>query len=214
MDGPAGAGKSTVAKLVAQRLGYLYIDTGAMYRALALKALRTGVDISDDDALAAMAGLTAVRLERGESGNRVFLDGAEVTAEIREPEIDRIVSRVSASRGLRHYMVAAQRAIAGEGCVVMDGRDIGSYVLPEADRKFFVTASLEERTRRRAEQLEQSGHAVDVAQLQADIARRDEQDRNKGEHSLVQTPDAIYIDTTGRSIEEVVAEILSHCRRG
>ena len=214
MDGPAGAGKSTVAKLVAQELGYLYVDTGAMYRALALKALTTGVDIGDDEALANMAGQTSVRLERGETGNRVFLDGREVTGEIREPEIDAVVSRVSASKGLRLHMVEYQRAIASEGGVVMDGRDIGSYVLPNADLKFYVTASLEERARRRAEQLIRSGHTVDLAALQADIARRDEQDRNKGEHSLVRTPDAIYMDTTGRSIAEVVADILAHCRRG
>jgi CMP/dCMP kinase len=214
MDGPAGAGKSTLAKLLAERLGYLYVDTGAMYRALALKALRTGVDPTDDGALTDMAGQTCVRLERSEAGNRVFLDEAEVTAAIREPEVEKVVSRVSAAMGLRRYMVEQQRQIARKGGVVMDGRDIGSYVLPNADVKFFVTASLEERARRRQEQQAAKGHDIPLDELIADIARRDEQDRNKGEHSLIQTPDAILIDTTDRSVEDVMAQLLSHCRRG
>lgn len=214
MDGPAGAGKSTLAKLLADSLGYLHVDTGAMYRALALKALRTAVSPEDDAALTAMAGQTSVRLERGATGNRVFLDGLEVTNEIREPEVDRVVSRVSAAMGLRKYMIEAQREIGSHGGIVMDGRDIGSYVLPDADLKFFVTASLEERARRRQEQQAQAGHEPALDSLIAEIARRDEQDRNKGASSLIQTQDAILIDTTGRSIEDVLAEILSYCRRG
>jgi cytidylate kinase len=214
MDGPAGAGKSTLAKLLAERLGYLYVDTGAMYRALALKALRTGIDLTNDAALTDMAGQTCVRLERGILGNRVFLDEQEVTRDIREPEIERVVSRVSAAMGLRRYMVEQQRQIARKGGVVMDGRDIGSYVLPNADVKFFVTASLEERARRRQEQQAAKGHDIPLNELLADIAARDEQDRNKGEHSLIQTPDAILIDTTDRSVDDVMAELLSHCRRG
>jgi cytidylate kinase len=215
MDGPAGAGKSTLAKLVAQRLGYLYVDTGAMYRALALKASRLGIDIDDHAALAQMAAHSSVRLERGNGlGNRVFIDDEDVTAAIREPEIERIVSRVSSSMELRTYMVNAQREIARSGAVVMDGRDIGSHVLPHADLKFFITASLAERSRRRQEQQAKAGHQLDFAQLQVEIQQRDEQDRNKGEGSLVQMPDAIYVDTTNRSVEEVVTEILSYCRRG
>jgi CMP/dCMP kinase len=214
MDGPAGAGKSTLAKIVANKLGYLYVDTGAMYRALALKALRTGVSIEDDLALTAMAAATQVRLERSPAGgNRVFLDGEEVTADIREPGVERVVSRVSAAQGLRRYMVAAQREIAKAGGVVMDGRDIGSHVLPNADVKFFVTASLTERARRRQRQQAQAGHQLSLQELAAEIARRDEQDRHKGEGSLVQLPEAICIDTTGRSIDEVIEEILAHCRR-
>jgi cytidylate kinase len=214
MDGPAGAGKSTLAKLVAQRLGYMYVDTGAMYRALALKALRLGIDPTDDESLADMAANTSVRLVRlPGGGNRVLLDGEDVTGQIREPAVDRIVARVSAAKGLRKYMVQAQREMAKEGGVVMDGRDIGSYVLPNADLKFFVTASLEERARRRWRQQVQAGHQVELEELVREISRRDEQDRNKGEHSLVQTPDAMVVDTTGRSIEDVVAEILSYCRR-
>ena len=214
MDGPAGAGKSTLAKRTAQELGYLYVDTGAMYRALALKALRTGVNLESDEALTAMAAGTMVELERGESGNRVFLDGAEVTALIRTPEVERVVSRVSSATGLRRYMIEEQRRIARGGGVVMDGRDIGSYVLPDADLKFFITASLQERASRRYEQLCRAGRAIPLETLVAEIARRDEQDENKGESSLVRTPDSIYIDTTGRSVDDVLAEILRYCRGG
>lgn len=214
MDGPAGAGKSTLAKIVANRLGYLYVDTGAMYRALALKALRLGIPAHDAEELTRMAALTTVRLERsGGGGNRVFLDDEDVTVEIRNPRVEQVVSRVSAAPGLRVYLVRAQREIAARGGVVMDGRDIGSYVLPHADLKFFISASLSERARRRLQQQSQAGIRRTMAELEAEIAARDEADRNKGEHSLVQTSDAILIDTTGRSVEDVVREILSYCRR-
>jgi cytidylate kinase len=214
MDGPAGAGKSTLAKILANHLGYLYVDTGAMYRALALKSLRLSIDSHDAEALAAMAARSEVRLERtADGGNRVFLDGEEVTREIRDPAVTAIVSRVSAVPALRQHMIEAQRAMAARGGVVMDGRDIGSYVLPNADLKFYVTASLEERARRRQEQLERAGHKVDLEALKADIANRDASDMNKGENSLVLLPESIVIDTTGKTIDEALAEILSHCRR-
>jgi cytidylate kinase len=214
MDGPAGAGKSTLAKIVANRLGYLYVDTGAMYRALTLKALRTEIPFTDSHALTTMAGATAVRLERSDGGgNRVFLDGVEVTAEIRDPVVERAVSQVSSVKGLRTYMIQLQREIGASGGVVMDGRDIGSHVLPNADLKFFVTASLTERARRRWQQQSQAGYHRSLSELEAEIAQRDELDRNKGEHSLVQVADSILIDTTGRTVEDVIAQMLSHCRR-
>ena len=214
MDGPAGAGKSTVAKIVAKRLGYLYVDTGAMYRALALKALRLGISETDQEALAAMGEQTEVRLERAaDGGNRVLLDGVDVSAEIRSPAVSAIVSQVSAVPRLRQLMVVAQRAMAQAGGVVMDGRDIGSYVLPHADRKFFVTAALAERARRRWAEMAGRGHAADRKAVEAEINRRDEQDRHKGANSLVQLPESVVIDTTGKSVDVVVAEILDHCRR-
>lgn len=212
IDGPAGAGKSTVAKLVARRLGYLYIDTGAMYRALAYKALQEGVSPSDQERLDAMAVTSQVELLRQPQGVRVLLDGQDVTREIRTPEVSRIVSKVSSSPGLRRRMVELQRQMGGQGGIVMDGRDIGSVVLPTADRKFFVTASLAERARRRAGQLSAQGHAVDLAALEEEIHQRDLQDENKGESSLRRVPDAIFVDTTGSTVDEVVEIILSYCR--
>ncbi|OTA40206.1 MAG: cytidylate kinase, partial [Symbiobacterium thermophilum] len=177
MDGPAGAGKSTVARIVANRLGYLYIDTGAMYRALALKALRLGIPESDGEALADLAESTEVELRRApDGGNRVLLDGEDVTAEIRSPAVSAVVSQVSAVPRLRQRLIEIQRSMARAGGVVMDGRDIGSYVLPHADRKFYITASLQERARRRVAQLRAEGHEADLAAVEAEIARRDEQD--------------------------------------
>lgn len=212
IDGPAGAGKSTVAKLVARRLGYLYIDTGAMYRALTHKALREGISPDDRERLDRMAEETQLELVRHAQGVRVLVDGVDVTREIRMPEVSRAVSQVSSSAGLRRRMIALQREMGQRGGVVMDGRDIGSVVLPHADRKFFVTASLAERARRRAGQLVAQGHAVDLKALEEEIALRDQLDENKGESSLRQTADAIYVDTTGLTIDEVVETILSHCR--
>lgn len=214
MDGPAGAGKSTLAKIVANRLGYLYVDTGAMYRALALKALRLGLVDADEAALTQMASETAVRLERSASGgNRVLLDGEDVSLAIRERGVTNVVSRVSSVMGLREFMIQYQRELAEGGGVVMDGRDIGSRVLPDADLKFFITASLAERALRRQEQLARAGDTIPLRELEEEITRRDEADRNKGPASLVQLPEAILVDTTGRTVDDVITEILSYCRR-
>lgn len=213
IDGPAGAGKSTVAREVARALGYLYVDSGAMYRAVALRCLLDGIDVRDEVAVSRAAAAADVRLVDGAAGVRVLLDGEDVTAEIRSPAVSAVVSQVSAVPRLRQRLIEVQRSMARAGGVVMDGRDIGSYVLPDADRKFYITASLQERARRRVAQLRAEGHEADLAAVEAEIARRDEQDMNKGVHSLVQLPESIVIDTTGKRVDEVVEEILRHCRR-
>lgn len=211
IDGPAGAGKSTVARAVAQRLGYLYIDTGAMYRALTLKALRHGLAGEDTAGLGALAAATVISLEQRPDGVRVLLDGEDVTQAIRDPEVTHHVSAVSAVAAVRERLVEFQREVARGGGVVMDGRDIGSHVLPEADRKFFVTASLAERADRRRRELATAGHAVSPAELEAEIARRDHLDSTRAVSPLVRVPDAVLIDTTGLTVDEVVNRILEHC---
>ncbi len=211
MDGPAGAGKSTVARLVAEGLGYLYIDTGAMYRAITLKAMRREVDLQSSAALGHLVAATHVSLERGHAGYRVRLDGEDVTQAIRSPEVSRNVSAVAAVTAVRERLVELQRGLAGGGGVVMDGRDIGSHVLPHADRKFYITASLQERARRRHAELAAAGHPIPIAELEAEIARRDEQDTTRAVSPLIRVPDAILIDTTGQTVDEVVTRILEYC---
>ncbi|BDG60438.1 (d)CMP kinase [Caldinitratiruptor microaerophilus] len=212
IDGPAGAGKSTVARLVAARLGYLYVDTGAMYRAVTLKALREGVDPGDAEALARLVRDIDLVLEPGAEGVRVRLDGEDVTAEIRRPEVSRAVSAVAAVPAVRDRMLELQRALARQGGVVMDGRDIGSRVLPWADRKIFITASLAERARRRQRELAEAGVHASLQEVEAEIARRDHLDSTRPHSPLVQVPDAIVIDTTGLTVDEVVTRVLDHCR--
>ena len=169
IDGPAGAGKSTVAKIVAEKLGYTYIDTGAMYRGVAWKTLQQSQEARDEDILRAVQNID-VRLSCTESGTRVTVDGTDVTREIRTPEVTHIVSRVAALGPVREKMVELQRAMAADGAVVMDGRDIGTNVLPNADVKIFLTASVEERARRRYDEMKEKGYAVDFDELKQDIA--------------------------------------------
>lgn len=207
IDGPAGAGKSTMARAVAARLGCTYIDTGAMYRAIALAAIRRNVDLEDSAGLTTVA--TAAQLEL--AGERITLDGEDITGAIRTPEIGEAASRVSQFAGVRRAMVAQQRRIARERSVVMEGRDIGSVVFPDADVKIFLDADTRVRAGRRARELEQKGVPV-PEDLVRQIADRDQRDRGREESPLVQAPDAVYLDSTGLSAAEVEAAILDIIR--
>jgi len=213
IDGPAGAGKSTVARQVAEALGYLYIDTGAMYRALTLAVLRAGVAVDDAAAVAAVVDTARVDLEPGPRGNRVLLNGEDVTAAIRLPEVSAAVSQVAAVPAVRERLVALQRHLAQGGGVVMDGRDIGTVVLPQADVKVFLTASLEERARRRWLETRACGHGQDLEAVRKNLEERDRLDSSRAVAPLRVADDAVIIDTTGRPVERVVAQVLRLCRR-
>ena len=202
VDGPAGAGKSTVSKIVAARLGCTYIDTGAMYRAVGLKLSRTGADLAEI--------VADIEIELDDKA-RVFLDGADVTAEIRTPEISRLASDVSKFGFVRKKLTELQRKMAERGSVIMDGRDIGTEVLPNADVKIFLTASLDERARRRFEELKAKGQAADFDAVKAEIAARDKQDTEREIAPLRQAEDAVLVDSTNLTIEQVVAQILAIC---
>ncbi len=210
IDGPAGAGKSTVAKLVAERLKYLYIDTGAMYRAITVKALRLGMSLADAAEVEALAKHTKVELTFDEQGNqRVLLDDEDVSQAIRTHEVSQRVSEVAAMPGVRHEMVRLQRDMADNQSTVMDGRDIASYVLPNADFKFFLTASPEVRALRRQKDLADQGHQVDVETLKQDIIERDRKDSQREMAPLVMVPEAELIDSSNMDIQEVVDRIIS-----
>lgn len=212
IDGPAGAGKSTVAKLVAQELHLVYIDTGAMYRAVAWKVLHQKKGVTTA-AIEEVAQDIDVRLYYKGGRTRVFVDGKEVTDEIRTPEISHIVSKVASLALVREKMVELQRKMAESGSVLMDGRDIGTNVLPNASVKIYLTASIEERAKRRAKELLEKGHVVSEADVEKEIAARDKADMEREISPLRQADDAVLLDTTGLSIKEVVSRILSLCRR-
>jgi cytidylate kinase len=212
IDGPAGAGKSTVARAVADALGVGYLDTGAMYRALTLVALREGVPTDDGPALAEMAREHPVSLENGPAGVRVIMRGDDVTMAIREADVTAAVSEVAAHPEVRHEMVARQRQIMGHGDWVCDGRDIGSVVFPEAEVKVFLTASVDERARRRHAELTARGERVDLRVIRDDVARRDHADSSRAASPLVVADGAVVVDTTGMGIDEVVGQIASMAR--
>ena len=213
IDGPAGAGKSTVARLVAQRLKLIYIDTGAMYRAITLKALREKLDLQDQISLTQLAKETTIQLVAGLQ-QRVLLDGEDVTEEIRSPEVTGQVSIVAQIIGVRDVMVKQQRQMAEEFGVVMDGRDIGTVVLPDAGAKFFLTASAEERACRRAKELIDKGYTIDIKKLTKEIEERDYMDSNRAVSPLVPAQDAITIDSSGMTVEEVVTTIIALIEKG
>jgi cytidylate kinase len=203
IDGPAGAGKSTVSRLVAERLGWRLLDTGAMYRAVALAALRQGVDLSSDAALGALAARVRVELPPG----RVLLDGEDVTPLVRDVEVTRATGRVADSPSVRRTLVGWQRAFAAENDVVTEGRDQGTVVFPDAPRKFFLTASLEERARRRHAEYAARGRDISYDAVLADMRERDDRDAARAIAPMTPAPDAAVIDTTGLPLDEVVDRI-------
>ncbi|MCS3921089.1 cytidylate kinase [Candidatus Fervidibacter sacchari] len=215
IDGPVGAGKSTVAKLVAQKLGYLYVDTGAMYRAVALKALRLGMDINDPIVMAMLAEATDIQLQQQDDGSvRVFLDGEDVTEAIRTPEVSEASSIVSAHEGVRKVLAERQKAMAELGGVVMEGRDIQTVISPDAEVKIFLTASLEERAKRKWLELQQKGISVSYEEVLYEVKERDERDKSRAIAPLRKAPDAVEIDTTKMTPEEVADKIVElACKR-
>lgn len=211
IDGPAGAGKSTVAQLVAQRLNYIYIDTGAMYRAIAWKVLQEKITTGNTAAIIKVAENITIKLTYLEGKTKVFVDDRDVTAEIRDPKVTAMVSEVAQLAVARQAMVSLQRDMAAQGGVVMDGRDIGTHVLPMAEVKIFLTASIHERAERRWKEMRSKGFDVDLAELTNDIATRDKKDSERAISPLVQAADALLLDTTVLSIEQVVTRILEIC---
>lgn len=207
IDGPAGSGKSTTARVIAGRLGAIYVDTGAMYRAVTLAALRHADNLTEQSVLNILDGI-AIRLEPDESGQRTFLNGEDVSQAIRSPEVTRNVSFVSSIGEVRRRLVAMQRGYAANHSVVMDGRDIGTVVFPDADVKIYMTASIEARAERRAKELSANGSPAEVSVIAQTLEVRDNLDSNRAESPLRKAPDAIEINTSGMTIEEQALKIL------
>ncbi|WP_347549828.1 (d)CMP kinase [Pseudalkalibacillus hwajinpoensis] len=208
IDGPAGAGKSTVARQVADNLTFLYIDTGAMYRALTYKAIEKGIDLEDGPLLKKLLDETVIDLQVGEKEQHVLIDNRDVTTDIRSYDVTNNVSFVARQSEVRKEMVKRQKLLANKGGVVMDGRDIGTYVLPESELKVFLSASVEERAMRRYKELLENGIEADFERIKKEIALRDKRDSEREVAPLVKAKDATEIDTTSMTISEVVNSIL------
>ena len=208
LDGPAGAGKSTIAKIIARRLGLPYLDTGAMYRAMALCALGEGVSLTDAEKVDELLDRTDIKVVYLEDGQHVFVNGADVTGRLREEEIGKGASLISKLRCVRDKLAGMQRDIAHETHAVLDGREIGTFVIPETPYKFFITATAEERAMRRVRQLEEKGEKPDYELILKDIVARDYQDSHRDYAPLKQAEDAMLIDTTHMTIEEAVETVL------
>ena len=207
LDGPAASGKSTTARLLARKLNYLYIDTGAMYRAATLAVLRAGVDINDEKRVELCVKESRIRLKLENENQITLLNDENVNDQIRTPEINKVISVLSSYAGVRHEMVAQQRELARAGGVVMDGRDIGTVVLPQAELKVFMIATLQERAQRRLLELQKNGESVTYAEVEQEIANRDKLDTSRSHSPLKKAEDARELDTSGLSIERQVAII-------
>jgi cytidylate kinase len=205
IDGPSGAGKGTLARTVAERLGYTHVDTGAMYRAVAWKAQHDGLPLDDDAKVSELAEQSDIRQEDG----RITIDGFDVTRDIRTPAIDKAATSVARLAGVREALVRKFRQLGGRGAVVMEGRDIGTVVFPNADLKFYIDASPEERARRRAADPAHTGGQASLELVQSDIAARDKSDSTRSVAPLARANDAIYIDTTSMPIEDVVKKVIA-----
>jgi cytidylate kinase len=213
IDGPSGAGKSTVAKLLAQQLDCLYIDTGAMYRAIGLKALRKNSKLDDRDQIVAIAQNSRVELSNSAEGYQVFLDGEEVTEAIRAEPVSQAASIVSEISGVRKVLVEAQQQMGARGSVIMEGRDIGTKVFPNADLKIFLDASEATRAQRRHLENLNKGVKLSVNDTIAEMRERDQRDSQRLDSPLVKTEDAVYLDTSGKTIDEVLQEIMGLVER-
>ena len=212
IDGPSGAGKSTIAKALAKRLNITYLDTGAMYRTVALKSLRLGVDVSDEKGVESFLPSVNLDIKYIDGTQHVYLDGEDVSEAIREHHISKAASDISRLPAVRSFLVKMQRELAAKYDCVLDGRDITSYVLPNAEYKFFLTAAPEVRAKRRYDELLAKGRNVDFDTLLQDIKQRDYNDSHRPLAPLTRTADSVYVDTADMSIDEVLATVLSHIK--
>ncbi len=204
IDGPAGAGKSTIAKAVAKELGYIYVDTGAMYRAIALYIIENKIDVEDAVKVSEACDVIDIKIKYENGIQQVYLNGRNVSQDIRKEEVGNMASKAAAKKSVRDRLLSLQRNIAAENDVVMDGRDIGTFVLPNAEFKYYLTASVKTRAERRYKELLEKGEKPDMAQIEADIEKRDYQDMHRDIAPLKQAEDAIYIDSSDMTIDEVV----------
>ncbi len=212
IDGPAGAGKSTIAKKVAKKLGYIYVDTGALYRGMAVYFLENGVSADETEQIGKMCRQAVVTLGYEDGVQQVYLNGENITAKLREEEVGKMASVSSAIKEVRLQLLELQRDLAAKENVVMDGRDIGTNVHPQAETKIYLTASVETRAKRRFLELQEKGVPCVLEEIAKDIEDRDYRDMNRDVAPLKQAEDAVYIDSSEMSIDEVVAEILKYCK--